>query len=158
MLNRTTQQLLEGLLDEDSIHILKILSKGEITDQKIAEKMKVRPNTIRRMLNEMHTKGIITYRKEKEKSGWYNYIWRINLERLEEYIAVEKDGYVNSLQDRLNFEEENHFFQCTDGCVKMEYTRALESQFKCPLCGNELSHYDNAKDITAIRKELKLLK
>ena len=158
MLARPTEKLLEGLLDGDSIRILKILAKGEITDQKIAEKMKVRPNTIRRMLNEMHTKGVITYRKEKEKSGWYNYIWRINPERLEEYIASEKNRYVGSLEERLNFEEENHFFQCTDGCVKMEYNSAFESKFKCPLCGNELAHYDNNKDVKAIQNELKLLK
>jgi len=158
MLSRATEKLLQGLLDRDSIRILKILSKGEITDQRIAEKMRVRPNTIRRMLNEMHTKGIITYRKEKEKSGWYNYIWRINQERLEEYVSNEKNTYIGSLQERLNFESDNHFFQCTDGCVKMEYTRALESQFKCPLCSSDLSHYDNAKDVRTIKRELKLLK
>lgn len=158
MLNRATEDLLQGLLDSDCIRILKILSRGEITDQKIAEKMKVRPNTIRRMLNEMHTKGVITYRKEKEKSGWYNYIWRLNDVRLQEYIAAEKAGDRSSLQDRLKFEEDNHFFQCVDGCFKMDYNSAFESQFKCPQCGRELAHHDNTKDIRAIKKELTLLK
>ena len=158
MVNRETISLLGKVLDEESLKILKILTRGEITDQKIADKLKLRPNTVRRILNEMHTKAIITYRKEKEKSGWYNYIWRINEERLNDFINGEKQRYGQDLLERLKFEEENHFFKCTDGCVMIEYSRALDSKFKCPMCSNQLIHHDNEKEIRSIKRELKTLK
>ncbi|MFH1786860.1 MAG: hypothetical protein ABH829_04405 [archaeon] len=157
MISRVQFTKLNTILDEDSIKILKILTKGEITDQKIAEKMRIRPNTIRRVLNEMHTKGIITYRKEKERSGWYNYIWRINPEMVDKFIGMEGSRTFDTLNERLQFEEKNHFFQCIDGCVRTEYTSALESQFKCPMCQKQLVHYDNIKDIKQIRKQIKTL-
>lgn len=158
MIKRHQWKRLSEIFDENSIKILKILSKGEITDQAIAEKMMIRANTIRRILNEMHTKGIITYRKEKERSGWYNYIWRINYDKIEEFINMEKDNYIQYLEDRLKFEQENHFFRCSDGCVKLEYANALEADFKCPLCNSQLVHYNNKKDIRQIKQELKALK
>jgi len=155
MPKRETISLLGNVLDDESFKIIKILFRGEITDQKIADKLKLRPNTVRRILNEMHTKGIITYRKEKEKSGWYNYIWRINEERLSDFLSSEKQRQGQSLLERLKFEEENHFFKCTEGCVKIEYDNALDSQFKCPICNSQLVHYDNKKEISSIKRELK---
>lgn len=156
MIKRSVLTELNDLLDEKSIQILKILGRvDEMTDQKLAEKLKIRANTVRRILNELHTKGILTYRKEREKSGWYNYIWRMNHDQLPDFIAEEQSRHHSGLQDRLKFEEDNHFFECSDGCARLEYSRALEAGFKCPLCGNVLQHYDNDKDIKTLRREIK---
>ncbi len=156
MIKRSVLADLNNMLDEQSIQILKILGRvTEMTDQKMAEKLKIRPNTVRRILNELHTKGILTYRKEREKSGWYNYIWRMNHDRVPAFIDEEKGRHHSGLQNRLRFEEDHHFFQCTDQCARLEYSRALEASFKCPFCGNALQHYDNAKDIRTLRREIK---
>lgn len=156
MIKRSVLVELTSLLDTQSIEILKILGRvDEMTDQKIAEKLKVRPNTVRRILNELHTKGVMTYRKEREKSGWYNYIWRLNHDGLGVFVEEERVRQHSTLKDRLRFEEDNHFFECTDQCARLEYSRALEAGFKCPFCGNGLQHYDNAKDIRTLKRDIK---
>jgi len=149
---------LESVLDDNSIQILKILSRGEKTDCAIAEKLKTRPNTIRRALNNLHEKKILSYRKEREKTGWYNYIWKIHDEAIPDFIESEKGRHLKELQDKLSLETGNQFFECKDGCTRVDYTKALEMAFKCGSCGKELAHDNNAEDIRTLQDEMQRIR
>ncbi len=158
MVKRAHIKELENVLDDNSIQILKLLSRGEMTDCAIAEKLKTRANTIRRVLNNLHEKKILAYRKEREKTGWYNYIWRIQDDALPDFISNERERHLKDLQEKLNSENGNHFFECKDGCTRVDYTKALEMEFKCASCGKELAHYDNTEDIQTIQDEMERVK
>lgn len=158
MVKKAHIKKLESILDDNSIQILKLLSRGEKTDCAIAEKLKTRPNTIRRALNNLHEKKILSYRKERERTGWYNYIWKIQDEALPEFIESEKGRHLKELQDKLSLENGNHFFECKDGCTRVDYAKALEMEFKCASCGKELAHYDNTEDIQTLQDEMQRIR
>ena len=152
---------LEEMLDEDSMRIVGMLTRGEMTDCMLAEKLGLRANTVRRACNELHLKGMLTYRKEKQKNGWYDYIWWIKDTRVQDIILNKRDEYMNVLKEKAELESQTQYFICKDNCqrsTRMNHEQMLESGSVCPACGSILTAYDNQKEVESLTEEIARVK
>ena len=155
--SRSETRYLEDMLDMDSMRIISMLTKGEMTDCLMAEKLKIRANTVRRACNELHVRGMLTYRKEKQKNGWYDYIWWIKDTRLPEIIKNHQAEYLGLLQKRVDQEKDASYFICKNNCqqsMRMDHEEMLKSGAICPDCGGMLTAYDNSKEIGTLNEEI----
>lgn len=118
-------------------NILEMLVDGPKTDESIAEKLNIKVNDVRRMLNAMNSYSIVRYDVNKDSKGWLIFTWRIDLEKLTEYVSgIGGDGTVAEVSLPRNC---NDFFMCK-GCYSKDKTvlpfdSAFEADFTCSNCG-----------------------
>lgn len=118
-------------------NILEVLVEGPKTDENIAEKLNIKVNDVRRMLNAMNSYSIVRYDVNKDSKGWLIFTWRIDSEKLAEYVTnISKESVVAETALPGNC---NDFFMCK-GCYSKEKTvlpfdSAFESDFTCNSCG-----------------------
>jgi transcription factor E len=92
----------------------------EITDDQLQAISKVRLNDVRRILYILYEAGLADFRRVRDKkSGWFIYFWRATLENIDTFIKQKREAVLQRLAMRLNYEEENMFFQC-DQLVPLE--------------------------------------
>ena len=80
----------------------------------------------------------------------------------DEEIATETGILLNTvrrtlLKTRLEFEENNVFYSCPQGCVRLLFDEATETEFLCPMCGEDLAFYDNSYFIEVLKKRVDAL-
>jgi hypothetical protein len=62
-----------------------------MSDEELAKKIGVKTSDVRIVLNRLHTCGLFSYTRIRDKdSGWYSYIWKMSEEKLREFVAGEK--------------------------------------------------------------------
>lgn len=69
----------------------------------------------------------------------------------------EKKKLLRNLKTRLEFEENNVFYVCPQGCVRLLFDEATETEFLCPMCGEDLVYYDNSRFVSALKKRVDAL-
>lgn len=153
-------------LDEDTQKIIKMLEQRKIVpESKIADRLKLKINTARKLLYRLHERNLVTYTKQrdKKKKWWYLYYWSLDKERIRdfyvEYIKkqiVEKEAQLAA--------ESKYVFGCEPCDLKFTYEEALDSEFMCPKCGEILMEISTTKlarklkrQIVALKKELEKL-
>lgn len=118
--------------------ILRELVKNPKTDEDIAAQLNIKVNDIRRSLNLMNGYSIVKYDVNKDNKGWLIFKWRLNNEKLEDYI--------NKVELEMRTVEQpnlpgncNDFFICkkcySDQKVVLPFDTAFESGFNCGNCG-----------------------
>lgn len=120
-----------------AVDVLKSLVDGPKTDEDIAEKLSIKVNEVRRALNVMNSYSIVRYDVNKDSKGWLIFTWRIDSERLSEYVAGIKKEVV--VADTILQGNCNDFFVCK-GCYSKEkvvlpFDSAFETGFVCQGCG-----------------------
>ncbi len=120
-----------------AMDVLKLLVEGPKTDENIAEKLGVKVNDVRRMLNMMNSYSIVRYDVNKDSKGWLIFTWRIDSEKLSEYVEMVSKEVV--APEAVLPGNCNDFFMCR-GCYNKEKTvlpfdTAFESDFTCGSCG-----------------------
>ena len=113
------------------------------TDEKIAEELDIKINTVRRILNIMYGYGITNYNVIKNSKGWLSFLWSMNLKKVNEFYNYIGKTDNNSV---LINENSNDYFICKD-CYKnnklvFDFDSAFEASFKCVLCGSKLQRLD----------------
>ncbi len=118
--------------------ILRELVKNPRTDEEIATQLNVKVNDIRRSLNLMNGYSIVKYDVNKDNKGWLIFKWKLNNEKLEDYINKVE-------QENIRVEEPNLPGNCNDFfiCKKcystqkvvLPFDSAFESGFNCGSCG-----------------------
>ena len=132
-----------------AVDIVKILYKKPQTDEKLAEKLEMKINEVRRALNMMNGHGITKYDVTKDNSGWLIFTWRVDAEKLSEYANVHKNVPVAA--EAVLPENCNDFFLCKkcyeNNMIVLPFDSAIEYSFKCSDCGSKLDMVDreNAK-------------
>lgn len=127
--------------------ILKLLVKAPKTDEDIAAQLNVKVNDVRRMLNVMNGYSIVRYDVNKDNKGWLIFKWRIDREKLGEYIVgLQK---VSPEQQSMLPGNCNDFFICKK-CypsekVVLPFDTAFESEFSCNGCGKPYSMLSRAE-------------
>ncbi len=128
---------------ESSVEVIKMLYKKPQTDEKLTEKLNMKINEVRRILNIMNGHGITKYDVTKDNSGWLIFTWRVDAEKLAEYAAAHNrvDEPAASLPENCN----DFFFckKCYDNNkIIMPFDSAIEQSFKCVECGSKLEMTD----------------
>lgn len=147
------------IVGEDAVEIVQFLKdKKNISEFKIAEKIKAEINQIRNILYRLHTHNLVTYIKKKDRQkGWYISYWTFNRKRVKDLIDQIKKTDIIKYKERLAKELANkdNFFMCSSACARLGFQDATEFGFKCPECGKLLNQMDNSKTIEMLNKKIK---
>ncbi len=163
----STKEYLNNI-DESAYNLIDVWKEHpEITnDEKIADLFKVKVTIVRSILNKLCYRGIVTYDKIKDKnSGWYDYYWKLDLNKLAKLIYTEHKDKKLKLTEKMDFGQTYDFFHCKNKCKLQPFEVAAEYNFVCPHCNEKLEHYDYNKEmdeikgyLTTIEKEMDIIK
>jgi transcription initiation factor TFIIE subunit alpha len=140
--------------EENSIPIIQCLLNGKTTDEEIAEATEIRLNIVRKILYKLYDAGVASYKRSKDpETQWYIYNWRFEENKIMEIIMDQQEKYSQEISQSLEYEEENMFFVCPNGC-RYNFDEASEHNFTCPECDCRMEFQDNSTIIHEL-KELK---
>ncbi len=125
---------------KQGVELAKTLNASPHTDDKLASRMDIKVNEVRRMLNVLNGYGITRYDINKDGKGWLTFKWYLDREKLTAFHGVlqeKQNGQKVNLQENCN-----DFFYC-DSCYKnqkliLPFDSAYELNFKCEGCGKIL--------------------
>lgn len=156
--DRVVQGYIKSLVGEDGLKMIEGMPEGEVTDEQIAEKTEILLNTVRRALFILYQNKLTICRRERDSnSGWLTYLWHLDFSGIEQQLSREKRRLTRNLKTRLDFEENNLFYVCPMGCVRLLFDEATETEFLCPMCGEDLTHYDNSHFVDVLKKRIENL-
>ena len=130
----------------------KLRELAEATDDELAKSLDIRLNDVRKTLFKLYNHSIVVYdRIRDENTGWFIFKWRLQPDHVEAYIRSQRIRVLGKLKARLEYEESHDFYCCgTPGCRKLTFEEAIDTIFKCPVCGGSLAFVDG----TALKKAL----
>jgi transcription initiation factor TFIIE subunit alpha len=146
---------------EASKIVIALLEKGEATEDWIAKETGIKMSLIRKLLYELYEKGYIIFKRERdEKTGWYIYYARFNLEKFNELLLERlKTIYEKKLKVRLEYEKNNTFFICPVHKKRYRIEEAIMNNYQCPEegCGKILLLFDNSEYIKKLTEKMQII-
>lgn len=157
--NKTVDDVIREVAGEDVVPLVNLIKKKKnISEFKIAELMKVNVNVVRNMLYRLYHKNLVSFvRKKDKKKGWYIYYWTFNAKRIGPLLDEIKKKRVEKLQEWIEREKNNFFFNCPGGCMRLDFEKAMDYGFKCPECGTLMLQENNSKKIKDLEDEIRAL-
>ena len=143
---------------DDSVTVVNILKKkSEATDEMLANESAVRLNTVRKILYKLYDHGLVSCtRVRDEKTGWFIFYWKLQLDQLDAFIRSRKRRVLEKLKHKLDYETNHSFFICKKcGDVRVTFEEAMESSFRCSKCGGQLESSDNAPVVEFLEKRIR---
>ncbi|MBI5389102.1 hypothetical protein HZB01_01850 [Candidatus Woesearchaeota archaeon] len=160
---RVTPKQIEDVIStvagKDVVPLAKLLKgKQNVSEFKIAEDLKKDINETRNMLYRLYHANLVSFTRKKDRQkGWYVYYWTFRQNDISHLARMLKEERLEKLKERVVRESTNHYFSCTGGCIRLDFDQSTEFQFKCPECGNLLTHEDNAEKVEHLDREIALL-
>ncbi|MEM1659305.1 MAG: transcription factor E [Candidatus Jordarchaeales archaeon] len=153
--------IVEDIGGESAYMVVKVLfeSNKEVTDEEIASKLDMQLNVVRKILYRLYEERLASYRRTRDtNTGWFIYYWKVRRDKIIEAVIRRKREVYSKLSERLKFEKENMLFHCgNQNCQRLTFDEAMETEFKCPSCGEELKYQDNSKSIRVLEEKLREL-
>ncbi|MBI4154498.1 hypothetical protein HY498_00215 [Candidatus Woesearchaeota archaeon] len=155
--NDVLNELISQVVRKDAVPLVNLIrGKKNVSEIKIAEKLKLTVNQVRSMLYGLSAQALVTsIRRKDKKKGWYVYFWNLDENaafKLKEAVNVKK---LKELKDQLKLEEKVSYFVCPDECERISNDDALECGYKCPECGKLMMQESNISRIIKIKEEIK---
>jgi len=152
-------RLAEALAGGEGLKIIECLVRnGDMRDDEIALELGLKPNVVRKILYRFAESSIVTVQRFRdEKTGWFYFKWRVQLDQVELYLENQRQRILNRLMERLRYEETHEFYSCPKGCERVTFEEAVEQNFMCSKCGAPLQHEDNTYVIEALKSKIKEL-
>lgn len=134
------QKLIE-MGGENTIDVIREFDK-DMTDEELAKKISVKASDVRVVLNRLHTYGLFTYTRVKDKdSGWYTYVWRLCEDKLKEFaLPTRSQG-----EETREFEGEVYYCPGCEPKRLVGFEEAVESEFKCKNCGKDMVFFEQKR-------------
>ena len=143
--------------DESNLPIIQSLIDGIETDEEIAKKTGIKLNIVRKILYRLYDMGLASYKRSKDpETQWFTYSWKFETEEVISRIRKDSEKYLKMLNDELEREENNMFFICPQGHVRLDFDEASDYEFLCPACGEELEFQDNEANIKQLKEDIKM--
>ncbi len=144
--------------DESNLPIVEALNKGIETDEEIANETGIKLNIVRKILYKLYDLGLASYKRSKDpETQWFTYSWKFEKDEVITRIKKDSQDYLKMLNDELEREENNMFFLCPQGHVRLDFDESSDYEFMCPVCGEELEFQDNADNIKQIKEDIKMV-
>lgn len=158
-LNKLITDLIKEISDKDIVSLVDLMwGKENISEFKLADKMKITVNQIRNMLYKLNSHSLVQFTRRKDKrKGWYIYYWTFDIKKSLDFLIGLKQERITILENKLKMKQIDDYFICPKKCVTLKYASAMEQEFKCPECGDLLLRLDVKKQISAIKKQIKQL-
>ncbi len=110
----------------------------------VGDEKEITLNTVRKILFILYeNKFTICHRERDANSGWLTFRWMINMDGIYHQIEREKKKLYRNLVKRKEYEDNNIFYVCPQNCLRLVFDEATETEFLCPLCGEDLVFQDN---------------
>ena len=157
---RLTQKLAQRVIcevvGEDSLPVISAMyGKKDVSELALARKYKGDINITRNVLYRMHNNNLVSFIKKKDKQkGWYVYYWTLNPQRVRELSIQVNEQKLNALKSRLQREKDQIYYACCNKCVRFDFDKATDFEFKCPECNLLLEEEDNSQIVEHIEKEM----
>lgn len=150
-------ELIVEVARKDAVPLVGLLrGKKNVSELKIAEKMRLTVNQVRSLLYSLSAQGLVFNIKRKDKKkGWYFYFWNLNEKNafnLKQAVNIRK---LIELKSQLKLEEKINYFVCPDECARVSSEDALENDFKCPDCGKLMVQESNIPRIVKLKEQIK---
>ncbi|MCF7866610.1 hypothetical protein K9L67_03310 [Candidatus Woesearchaeota archaeon] len=147
------------LVSEEAIPIVEYLKgKTKISEFIVAEELEIEIHRTRYLLYKLLEHNLVSFIRKKDKiKGWYICYWDLNEEMIEQLDEKLRQQKIDKLQERLDREEGNQFYMCRNACVRMDFEKSMEFNFKCIECGEIQHPIDNSKTINFIKDRMKEL-
>lgn len=153
--NPVVQKYLSELVGPEGMQVVAAEPDGEVTDEELAEELDLEVNTVRRTLIHLNENNLADYRRVRdEESGWLTYLWTFHYDRIPEQLLEEMQQLRDVLDKRLQYEEENQFYRCQECIRRHPFDKAMDNQFNCVECGNDLEPMDMEPVKEAMRTRL----
>ena len=137
---------------DTSEKILDCLFTAEVTDEQIAEATGIKLNFVRKILYKFFDAGISNYTRVKDpETQWFTYYWKFDSRKAAKLIEQEYNKHNEEIKETLEYEENNMFFVCPNGC-RYSFDEASDFQFICPRCDEKLEYEDNQNIINDIKQ------
>jgi transcription initiation factor TFIIE subunit alpha len=146
------------LVGEEGLAMIEKMPEGEVTDEQIAQATGILLNIVRRTLFILNENKLAVCRRERDaSSGWLTYLWTLDMSDIEKQLLKEKKKLIKNLKVRKEFEENNVFYVCPEGCTRMDFKQAADCVFMCPECGEDMIYQDNSSFIHLMKARIKEL-
>ncbi|MCF2139154.1 MAG: transcription factor [Candidatus Lokiarchaeota archaeon] len=129
----------------------------ETTDEKIAELSKVKLNVVRKILYILNENKLTEFKRVRDKrSGWFVYFWNESFDNLPLLLQERREMVIEKLESRMKYEEQNYFFQCSNGCEgRYVFIEAMDYNFICPVCQQgQLVADENKKKVQFLKDSI----
>ena len=144
--------------DESNLPIVEALIDGIETDEEIAKKTGIKLNIVRKILYKLYDMGLASYKRSKDpETQWFTYSWKFETEEVISRIIKDSENYLKMLNDELEREENNMFFICPQGHVRLDFDESSDYEFLCPVCGEELEFQDNTQNIEQLKEDIEMV-
>lgn len=157
--NKLFDEIIVNLAGEEVLELAKLLrDKKSLSEFKIAEILNLELNEVRNLLYKLYHINLVSFTKRKDlKKGWYVYYWIFKPKQLRfAYNKLNKQK-LNKLKEIVNKEMNHTFFLCANGCLRLDFERALNYEYRCPECGSLMHHQDNSSIISKLNEQIKQL-
>ncbi|MEM2022764.1 MAG: transcription factor E [Archaeoglobaceae archaeon] len=155
-LDKLINELIERVAGEVGVLLYSLQLDGEFTDDQLALELGIEINEIRRALFAMYEVGIAEYRRKRDdETGWMEYYWKINYQKVKEVLKKELEKTKSKLKEKLEAESSNIYYICPNICIKVPYDDAMDLNFTCPKCGSTLIYLDCSKAVEKTLEEIK---
>lgn len=156
---KLSEQVITEVAGEETIELVNALKgKKNISEFIIADYIKREINKTRHLLYKLYDANLVTFIKKKDKKkGWYVYYWTYHPEKIRYIYLKLKKEKLDGLKERLKRELEDYFFSCAHNCMRLDFERATEFEYKCPECGELMSQENNEEKIDYIKREINKL-
>ncbi|MDE1855681.1 MAG: hypothetical protein KGH49_00355 [Candidatus Micrarchaeota archaeon] len=133
--------------------IIQLLAEPQ-TDDAVAEKLGIKINEVRRMLNTLNTFGVTRYNVNKDSKGWLTFKWYVDANKLKEL-----HGEILEKSNMSGFKAPdgcNDFYICPKHYEEQRtifpFETALEMGFKCE-CGTSMKQVNRVEVEQLVMKE-----
>ncbi len=142
--NPVIRGLISNLVGEEGMDVIIKMPEGEVTDEEVTIVTEVPLNVVRRTLYILFENRLATYRRERNKdSGWLTYLWKMDLNGVNELLDNELNKLLKNLKTKLEFEDQNMFYVCVNHCGRFTFDVVTETEYLCPNCGEDVTFEDN---------------
>jgi len=168
--NFADEALIKTVIDEPHFtnHVSRSVGKraGEIiqllatpqTDDAIAEKLDIKINEVRRMLNTLNTYGVARYNVNKDSKGWLTFKWYIDASKITE---MKDDLIMKNGEGAYKLPEGcNDFFICSKCYTEEKTIFPFESAFEMGFkheCGGAMKQVNKMEVEQLVMQEGKIL-
>jgi len=157
--NKIVERAVSEAVGDDVLPLIKNLrNKKNVSEFKIAESISKQINETRNMLYRLYHENLVSFiRKKDKKKGWYIYYWTFNVKRIKYLTSGLKKKRLTRLKEHVKREKGNYFYSCKNRCVRLDFEKATDFEFKCPECGLLMDQDDNTTQIVELENEIKRL-
>src|SRR3989338_4626983 len=151
--------LVKEVVGDEVVQLLRVLgAKRNVSEFKLAEKLKLNINQVRHLLYKMHEHNLVTSTRRKDKKkGWYIYYWTFHVQEAKALLTIHQQTKLERLKKELVEESTQDHFICKSECLRLTPEEALENEFKCPECGEVMVQEVKEKHIEELKKQIAYL-